>query len=94
MEREDQIIKELIQEGFFKSAPDDFTENVMLAVSKNSETQKSISDSSVLTYALVIIASIGLSAGTIYFVKPTFLKNVFSFFGSLIKQIVYSFTNI
>lgn len=94
MEREDQLIKELIQEGLLKPAPDDFTDNVMLAVSKTSQTEKSISDFSVIIYALVIAASIGLSVGVIYIFKPSFFQNVFAFFGSFIQHIYYSFSSI
>lgn len=94
MEKEDQLIKELIQEGLLKSAPDDFTDNVMMAVSKSSQSEKSISDFSIMTYALLILGSISLSAGAIYFFTPSFLKKITNFFGELTRQIFFSFSNV
>lgn len=94
MEKEDQLIKELIQEGLLKSAPDDFTDNVMMAVSKSSQSEKSISDFSIMTYALLILGSISLSAGAIYFFTPSFFKKITNFFGELTRQIFFSFSNV
>lgn len=94
MEKEDQLIKELIQEGLLKYAPDDFTDNVMMAVSKSSQSENSISDFSIMTYALLILASVGLSAGAIYIFTPSFFKKVTHFFGELIRQIYFSFSNV
>lgn len=94
MEKEDQIIKELIKEGFLKSAPDDFTENVMQAVVKTNESKKAINDFPVLVYALVIIIPILTLPGIIAFYKPSFFQNTFAFFGNFIMQVYYSFSGI
>lgn len=94
MEREDQIIKELIQEGILKSAPDDFTENVMQAVAKTNEAKKPAFDFSYLSSIIVLLFAVGIAIGTVYFFKPSFLQNIFAFFGSLLSHIYSSIASI
>jgi len=94
MEREDQLIKELIKEGFLKSAPEDFTENVMMAVAKTEENKKSVFDLSGLTFSVLVFAAIGLSAGVIYYFNPAFIWGTFGFFIDFFKQVYFSFTKL
>jgi len=94
MEKEDQLIKELIKEGFLKSAPEDFTKNVMIAVAKTEENKKSVFDLSGLTFSVLVFAAIGLSAGVIYYFNPAFIRSTFGFFIDFFKQVYFSFTRL
>ena len=94
MEKEDQIIKELVKEGFLKKAPEDFTENVMMVVAKTEENKKQAFDPSILSYISIVGATIGLSAGVIYYINPTFIRETFGFFIDFLKQVYFSFTNL
>jgi len=94
MEREDQLIKELIKEGFLKSVPEDFTKNVMMAVAKTEENKKSVFDLSGLTFSVLVFAAIGLSAGVIYYFNPAFIRSTFGFFIDFFKQVYFSFTRL
>lgn len=94
MEREDQLIKELIKEGFLKSAPEDFTENVMMAVAKTEEDKNSVFDLSGLTFSVLIFAAVGFSASVIYYFNPSFIHGILGFFIDSLKQVYFSFTNL
>ena len=83
MEKEDQLIKELIREGFLKSAPDDFTDNIMQAVANTAEAKK---DSSIIIYVLVMVGSILASAGIMAYYKPSIFQNTLAFFGSFLTS--------
>ena len=91
MEKEDQLIKELIREGFLKSAPDDFTDNIMQAVVKTTETKK---DSSIIIYVLVMVGSIFASAGIMAYYKPSIFQNTLAFFGNFLSQVYLSFSGL
>jgi hypothetical protein len=94
MEKEDQIIKELIKEGFLKSAPDDFTENVMQAVAKTNESKSVVRDFPNMVYALVIIISMITTVGIIAYYKPSFFQKTLSFFGNFNIEVFSSFSGL
>jgi hypothetical protein len=94
MEKEDQIIKELIKEGFLKSAPDDFTENVMQAVAKTNESKSVVRDFPNMVYALVIIISMITTVGIIAYYKPSFFQKTLSFFGNFKIEVFSSFSGL
>jgi hypothetical protein len=94
MEKEDQIIKELIKEGFLKSAPDDFTENVMQAVAKTNESKSVVRDFPNMVYVLVIIISMITTVGIIAYYKPSFFQKTLSFFGNFKIEVFSSFSGL
>lgn len=93
MEKEDQIIKELIKEKFLKSAPDDFTENVMRAVIKTKEP-KPVDDFPNVVYAIVIFISIFTAIGIITYYKPSFFKNILAYFWRFVMEVTSSFSGL
>lgn len=94
MEKEDQIIKELIKEGFLTSAPDDFTEKVMMAVANTQEVKKPLFDFSVLSYTSVIIATITLSLGIVYYISPSFIASTFGFIPGFFNKLYFTFIQL
>ena len=94
MEREDQLIKELIREGFLKSAPDDFTENVMHAVAEVVEPKKSTNDLTNMAYILVIVGSFLAFAGIMAYYKPSIFQNTLAFIGNFLSQVYLSFSGL
>lgn len=94
MEKEDQIIKELIQDGFLTSAPEDFTDNVMKRVANTPLNEKSLLSENIFMYAAIIVASFVLAGGIIYFVDPGFYMANFGVFYGFLKQVTFSFSGI
>jgi len=94
MEKEDQLIKDLIKEGFLKSAPEDFTENVMNVVAKTKESKNSIFGESVFTYAAIVLLAIASAGIIIYFVDSSFYTINFGFFTEYLKQATQSFSGL
>ena len=94
MEKEDQLIKELISEGFLKSAPDDFTENVMHAVAEVVESKKSTNDLTNMAYILVIVGSFLAFAGIMAYYKPSIFQNTLAFIGNFLSQVYLSFSGL
>ena len=64
MEKDDALIKELLKEGFYTKAPDNFTENVMIAVAE--EEQSAIKDISPLAYATIFLGAFSILSGILY----------------------------
>lgn len=93
MEKEDRLIKDLIKEGFLKSAPDNFTENVMNAVAKTEIREKSIFGDNGFSYAAITVMAISLAGSIIYFVDPSFYSFSLATFTGFLKQIIISFTS-
>ena len=94
MEKEDQIIKELLREDMLKTAPDGFTAHVMQAVARAEEEKNSLPDYSLLTYSLIIIGAVGAAVGAIYFLNPAFYELMFAFFYDFLRQVLSSFYNV
>jgi len=92
MEKEDQLIKELIREGLLKSAPEDFTEKVMHAVATTEIRKKSIFGDNVFSYAAITLTAIVLAGSIIYFVDPAFYSSGTGSFMNLLKQVTFSFS--
>jgi hypothetical protein len=94
MEKEDQLIKDLIQEGFLKSAPDDFTENVMKSVAGTETQKESVFGDNAFSYGAIVFAAMALAGGIIYFVDPSFYSTNFGVFNDFLKQVLLSFSGI
>ena len=77
-----------------KSAPDDFTDNVMQAVAKTSDSKSRVADFSFITYSAIILISVGASLGGIYYVNPGFFQEMFVFLSGFPLQIYQSFSTV
>jgi hypothetical protein len=94
MEKEDQLIKELIKEGFLKSAPDDFTDNVMNAVAKTEIREKSVYSDSTFLYVAIATFALILAGCIIFFTDFSFYSTSFAFFRNLLSQLLLSFSGV
>ena len=86
------MIRELVRKGFLEKAPDDFTEKVMQAVSK--EELSVDRGYSPWQMAAVIIMSLALLSGLLYYILPGYLTGMAETFSLLITRMVSPFRNV
>lgn len=78
MEKEDQLIKDLLKEGFLTKAPDNFTDRVMHAVAEKEEA--TVREYPVWLYFSFIAATLATLAGILFFTNKAFLVKYLSYF--------------
>ena len=97
MEKEDKIIKALLNDKFIEKAPDGFTDRIMNAI-ELTETQKQ--ESNVKTdwlYLFVIAGSVILAIGILSIIDSSFISRYYQIFidyiSSFFSQIIDIFDN-
>ena len=79
MDKEERMIRELLEEGLLTKAPDNFTDKVMMAVA-TSEAQKSqVGDLSYFSYALIILGAFVASLIALYFTNKALLVKFYQY---------------
>jgi len=82
MEKEDKIIKALLNEEFIEKAPDGFTDKVMQNIEASELLKQEQANKHDWLYGLVIIGSILLAVGIIFYIDSAFIsRNYFLFTG-------------
>lgn len=82
MEKEDKIIKALLNEEFIEKAPDGFTDKVMQNIEASELLKQEQANKHDWLYGLVIIGSILLAVGIIFYIDSAFIsRNYFLFAG-------------
>ncbi len=92
MEKDDALIKELLKEGFFTKAPDNFTENVMMAVAE--EEQSAIKDISPIAYAGIFLGAFAILSGTLYVTNNSIFIKYTNYFVDLLLAMLSPFAGI
>lgn len=79
MDKEEQMIRDLLEKGFLTKAPENFTDKVMMAVA-TTDTQKSpVIDLSYFSYALIILGAFALSIGALFFTNKELLLKYYQY---------------
>ena len=92
MDKDDQLIKDLLREGFLTKAPNDFTDRVMNAVAETESEDKPATEYPAAIYYAIIIGSIAAIVGTLYFTNKAFLAEYFTSFTGIFSDLVPSFS--
>ena len=77
MEKDDQLIRELLKEGFYTKAPDGFTEYVMKGIAKES---KPVRDISPLAYAGMLFSAFASFGVILYLLNYAFVESTARYF--------------
>lgn len=85
MEKEDKIIKALLNDEFIEKAPDGFTGRVMQSIEAVELQQKEQPNVANWLYWLVIIGSILLALGIISFIDGSFISRYYVLFSGYIS---------
>lgn len=83
MEKEDKMIRELLEKGYLKPAPPGFTESVMQQVAATSPGR----DFHVLTYPAIVLAAIAAGIGAIYFTDASLLSSMAAYLLDFFKPV-------
>lgn len=92
MEKDDALIKKLLKEGFYTKAPDNFTENVMMAVTE--EEQSAIKDISPIAYAGIFLGAFAILSGTLYVTNDSIFVKYANYFIDLLLAMLSPFIGI
>ena len=93
MEKEDKIIKEILENGFIEKAPEGFTNKVMQAVGQVELKQKQGVFSGVWAYALLTFAAIFVAFGVLFYFDNNFLSEYFQSFSMGMAGLTREFSN-
>ena len=93
MEKEDKIIKEILENGFIEKAPEGFTNKVMQAVGQVELKQKQGVFSGVWAYALLTFAAIFVAFGVLFYFDNNFLSEYFQSFSMGMAGLTHEFSN-
>lgn len=85
MEKEDRMIKTLLNEEFLEKAPDGFTDRVMQSIEAIELVPQDQVKSNNWLYGFVFIASILLALGIISFIDNSFVSRYYFLFSGYIK---------
>lgn len=91
MEKEDKIIREFLEKGFFEKAPEGFTNRVMQAVEQVEIKQKSEIFSGVLGYVLLTFGAILVAFGILFYFDNSFITSYFQSFSSSLAGVLNGF---
>ena len=92
MEKDDALIRELLEKGMLKSAPNGFTDKVMDSIA--AEEIADIRETSPLVYAGIFAGAIGILVTVLYFVSPTIFERYSSYFKGIMLSAIAPFSNI
>ena len=92
MNNEDKLIKELLKEGFYTKAPDNFTENVMMAIAR--EESSDIKETSPYIYGFILLMAFGVLSGILYVTNNSIFVKYSTYFVDLISGILAPFAGI
>jgi len=92
MEKEDKLVKELLEKGLFEKAPEGFTQRVMLAVEELEPAQKPEIFSGILGYVLMMFGAIFLAFGILFYFDNNFIAEYFQSFTFDLTGIVHGFS--
>jgi hypothetical protein len=90
MEKEDKLIKELLQEGFLKTAPEGFTDSVMQRVTVAEQPK----DLPFYAYLGIIFGATGIGLGLIYFTSPEFFEQYTAYFMDFLYRLALPFKGL
>ena len=94
MEKEDKIIKALLNDKFIDKAPEGFTGRVMQSIEAVELQQQEQPNAANWLYWLVILGSILLALGIISFIDGSFISQYYLIFGGYISGFFYQITNM
>ena len=105
MEKDDQLIREMLEKGLLKKAPDNFTDKVMMAVARTEVERKPLIDLTAISYLFIVLGAFIVSTGVLYFTNKELLVKyysylisslggIFAFFGGLFTNFNLSFSSI
>lgn len=92
MEKEDKIIKEFLEKGFFEKAPEGFTSKVMHSVEQVELKQKPEIFSGVLGYVLLMLGAIAVAFGILFYFDNAFIVSYFQSFSFDLSGIMQGFS--
>jgi hypothetical protein len=92
MEKEDKIIKEFLESGFFEKAPEGFTSKVMHSVEQVEIKQKSEIFSGVLGFVLLSFGAVFIAFGILFYFDNTFILNYFQSFSFDLSGVIQEFS--
>lgn len=92
MEKDDALIKELLKEGFYTKAPDNFTDNVMKAVAD--EEKSAIKDISPIVYAGIFLGAFSILLGILYVSNNLIFVKYSNYFLDLLMALSVPFSGI
>jgi len=94
MEKDEKLLKDLLQEGFLTKAPDNFTDRVMLAVAETETQQETTSRYSALVYAAIIMGSILAIFGILFYTNKSIFEKYQNYFHDFIVAIISPFSGV
>lgn len=94
MEKEDKIIKELLEKGLFEKAPEGFTQRVMHAVEQLEPAQKQSWLPGVGGYLLIMFGAIAVAFGILAYFDNTFIAEYYQYFVSGMQNTLQDFSSI
>lgn len=92
MEKEDKIIKEFLEKGFFEKAPEGFTKRVMYSVEQIDLQPKPEIFSGILGYVLLMFGAIAVTFGFLFYFDNAFVLSYFQSFSFDFSGIVQGFS--
>ena len=92
MEKEDKIIKEFLEKGFFEKAPEGFTGRVMQSVEQVDLQPKPEIFSGVLGYVLLTFGAIAIAFGILFYFDNAFIVSYFQSFSFDLSGVVNGFS--
>lgn len=92
MEKEDKIIKEFLEKGFFEKAPEGFTQSVMHSVEQVEIKQKSEVFSGILGYVMLTFGAIFIAFGILFYFDNSFVLSYFQSFVTGITDLAFEFS--
>jgi hypothetical protein len=94
MEKDEKLLKDLLQEGFLTKAPDNFTDRVMLAVAETESQQETTSRYSALVYSAIIIGSILAIFGILFYTNKSIFEKYQNYFYDFIVAVISPFSGV
>lgn len=92
MDKEDKVIKEFLEKGFFEKAPEGFTGRVMQTVEQVDAQQKPVIFYGIIGYILLMFGAILSAFGILYYFDNEFVMSYFQSFGAGLSGLLFEFS--
>ena len=87
MEKDDKLIRKMLEKGLLTKAPENFTDKVMMAVAAAEIQRKPVIDFSAISYVFIVLGAFIVSAGVLYFTNNELLVKYYTYFMSSIAGV-------
>ena len=93
MEKDDQMLKDLLKEGFLSKAPDNFTDRVMMNVAET-EIEESSSKYLPMVYASIILGSVFAFLGILFYTNSGIVERYQNYFLEFLSAMLSPFSGV